>query len=535
MTSSKRKDLLAVCIDRCEKLVRDVESFHQLKRLHHHAQLFLASLRWMSRQLHLEGLHAFGSNPAKNPGLSLLAAYLYDLRKTCGYYGINAETEWRLDDKVRGSALDDLGNPFERVAWMLHHLGSTLREVFRDKEMNSQTRAQKLCQWVESMSDHWNFFRVELGAARGLAAAASAASVLRPAALTPISADGSEGLCSAKAALKQPEVHGTHVWDKMREQLAAEGISDEAIEGVADDLIACARSLVRGERPLGPDESDLTNHTSKNSNATENGEPESFSGVSDDPFNREVVSSKITTALDRLKLKNAFELYLPEVLVVAFEQETKKDCRNYRQVLDLIHKMACRCTDPVSPVRVLARLAKEIQVHTPAHIRETMSTQGHISNDTGIVSSAEEPVTGYLFNKCLEDWEHGKHGRNKISAENFALGVSRFIGELTKFGVFNAGHVHFFIREQWGSTLKRNQFMAVCKLLKMTGPMLDSQPNSGDMEDHFKRIRSLMAKKKTSDVMKALAQELISLRSSGWKLKGSGAMDQVEEAISKRA
>ena len=104
----------------------------------------------------------------------------------------------------------------------------------------------------------------------------------------------------------------------------------------------------------------------------------------------------------------------------------------------------------------------------------------------GIAQSDKEPVTGYLLRICLIDWDHGKLGNTKISVENFALGLSGFIGDLAKQGVFNEGHIHSFIRGQWGPTLKRNQFMAVYKLLRATGPMLDSQKDTSDMEDHFK-------------------------------------------------
>ncbi|KAK2597937.1 hypothetical protein N8I77_012689 [Diaporthe amygdali] len=528
MTPFVRTKPLNVCVTRCAELIHDLNGVHQFHDLQRQVKALLSSLLAMMRTVHANKLESFDSDPARSPGLSLLAAFLHELRKTCGFYGTGGETEWRLHDEDRAFVLDELSNPFDQVAKKLSHLARTLEALVEDEQVDLPMRLWELCEWGDSIFKHWDFFQGEFAAARGLAAAISAASEHRPTVQTPTIDDGSAGRSGDKTS-EECELQRSRAWNKIGEQLAEEGISDDAIEGVADDLKTCVRTLIRGEPlKLGQEKCDSSNSTAKKSQITASSKSNTVSDASEDLFDPEVVSSKVTAALDRIK--NDFDIYLPELLVVAFQQQTDKDSRNYRQVLDLIYKMACRCgTRP----RFYARLAKEIQTRTPNRFQKII-TKGYTRNKAEDAQSDEEPVTGYLFNKCLADWDRGKHERNKISAETFALGLSRFIGELAKYGVFSAEHIHFYIRAQWGPTLKRNQFMAVCMLLKITGPMLDSLSDSSDMDDHFKRISHLINKKKTPDTMKALATELTSLRSSGWKSKESKVMDEVEEAIKKR-
>lgn len=528
MTPFVRTKPLNVCVTRCAELIHDLNGVHQFQGLQRQVKALLSSLLAMMRTVHANKLDSFDSDPARSPGLSLLAAFLNELRKTCGFYGTGAETEWKLHDEDRAFVLDELSNPFDQVAKKLSHLAQTLEAVVVDEEVDLQIRLWELCEWGDSIFKHWDFFQGEFEAARGLAAAISAASEHRPTVHTPIIDDSSTDRCGGKTS-EECKVQGPRAWTKIGEQLTKEGISDDAIEGVADDLKTYVRKLVRGEPlKLGQEKCDSSNSNAKESKITASSKSNTVSDASKDLFDPEVVSSKVTAALDRIK--NDFDIYLPELLVVAFQQQTDKDSRNYRHVLDLIYKMACRCS---GRPRLYARLAKEIQTRTPNRFRRII-TEEFTRNNAGDAQSDEEPVTGYLFNKCLEDWLHGKHESKKISTETFALGLSRFIGELAKYGVFNAEHMHVYIRAQWGATLKRNQFMAVCMLLKITGPMLDSLSDSSDMDDHFKRISHLVNKKKTSDIIKSLATELTSLRSSGWKSKESKVMDEVEEAIKKR-
>ncbi|KAH8776634.1 hypothetical protein F5883DRAFT_518503 [Diaporthe sp. PMI_573] len=500
----------------------------------------------MLRAVHPNELDEHEPDPTYSPGLSLLAAYLHELEKTCGYYGTCAETEWKLSDEERAFVLGEISNPFNRLAGVLSHLAQELQALIEDGQTDYHTRIQKLCEWAESMFEGWNFFRGEFEAARTLAAAMSPASEGQSTTETFTTADECGNICSDKA-IHSPGPQKISVWSQIGGQLAQEGIEDDAIKKVANDLKNCVRSLVRGERPrFGPDEDQLVDQTSKKTKKSASGkltnsgapaEPSAktiatpagvklnaVSTVSEDWFNRDIVSSKVTTALD--KIKNNFDIYLPELLVVAFKQKTDNDCKNFRQALDLIKAMACHDN---SRARLHARLAKEIQARTPAKIRDIIA-----SKQRGTRFDGEGPVTGYLLDMCSRDWEDGKHERNDISVENFALGLSRFIGELAKFGVFYAEHVHTFIRAQWGPTLNRNQFMAMYKLLRTTGPMLDSKSDTSDMDDHFKRIAGLVNKKKTPEPVKELGQELLSLRSSGWKSKQTKVMDQVEEAIRKK-
>lgn len=553
MASSVRTKPLTLCISRCAELIHDLNDVPHFQGLQQQVKALLSSLLSMMRAAHPDRLDNLQSDPSYSPGLSLLAAYLCELGKTCGYYGTGTGSERQLSEKDRAFVLDEIDNPFDRLSIKLSCLAQTLQELVDDEQIDYETKMERLCEWTESIFTHWNFFQGEFEAARTLAAATSSASEDRSAARSTTTNDDSVYLSSAGTPqMSKPQK--TSIWDKIGEYLAEEGIQDDAIENVARDLRACARNLVRGERPkfrpvlprIGTDIRQSTEVASKKANIPASDILKNLSGASVEPsskktktptsakpkaaitaledwFNRDFVSSKMIAALD--KIKTDFTTYLPEICVVAFKQETEKDTRNYCQALDLIYTMACRDT---SRSKIHARLAKELQAKTPAQIRSLMA-----SKEIGIAQSDKEPVTGYLLCKCSEDWYHGKHGNNKISVENFALGLSDFIGDLAKQGVFNAEHVHSFVRVQWGPTLKRNQFMAVYKLLRATGPMLDSQKDTSDMEDHFKRIAGLRDKKKTPGIVKELAQELASLRSSGWK-KQTKVMNQVEEAIRKK-
>lgn len=554
MASLVRTKPLSLCISRCAELIHDLNDVPQFQGLQRQVKALLSSFLSMMRTVHPNRLDKLQSDPSYSPGLTLLAAYLGELGKTCGYYGTGAGSEWQLSDKDRAFVLDEIDNPFDKLSTKLSCLAQTLQELVDDEQIDYETKMEKLCEWAESSFTHWSFFQGEFEAARTLAAATSSASEDRSAARS-ITADDDSVYPSSAKIPQMPKRQKTSIWDKIGEHLAEEGIQgDDAIENLARDLRACARNLVRGERPKckpvlprsGTDNRQSIEIASKKANIPASDEPKTPSSASFEPsskkaktttsakpkaaiaaledwFNRDFVSSKMTAALD--KIKTDFTTYLPEICVVAFKQETEEDTRNYCQALDLIYTMACRDT---SRSKLHARLAKELQAKTPAQIRNLMA-----SKEIGIAQSDKEPVTGYLLRKCLIDWDHGKLGNTKISVENFALGLSGFIGDLAKQGVFNEGHIHSFIRGQWGPTLKRNQFMAVYKLLRATGPMLDSQKDTSDMEDHFKRISGLRDKKKTPEVVKELAQELTSLRSSGWK-KQTKVVNQVEEAIRKK-
>lgn len=547
MAPSIRIKPLTVCISRCTELIHDLTGIPQFHGLQQQAKALLSALLSMMRTVHPKNLDPLQSDPSYNPGLSLLAAYLHKLGKICGHYGTGAETEWQLSDKDRAFILDEVENPFERLGEMLSYLAQTLQALIEDPQTDYETRMEKLCNWAESTFEDWDFFQGEFEAARALAAATSTARESHSTAGTPTTADESFETCCDKVPQKQ-EPQTASVWDKIGEQLAREGIQDDAIEKVANDLKVCVRSLVRGELPsFGPTEHESadptanntkistsdnpkasggspTEHSTKKSKTKPSAKPTIASAPSEDWFDRDVVSSKVAAAL--AKIKAEYDICLAEISVVALKQETDEDARNYRQALDVIYTIACRDT---SRSRLHARVAKDLQAKTPARIRNAM-----VSKEAGTVKSGERPVTGYLLEKCSADWVHGKNGSSKISVENFAFGLSGFIGDLAKFGVFSAAQVHSFIRAQLAETPKRNQFMAVYKLLKATGPMLDSQSDKSDMEEHFKQISSLRDKKKHPEIVKELAQELSSLRHAGWKNKQTKVMDQVEEAMRKK-
>jgi hypothetical protein len=485
---------LSVCLTRCAELIHNLDGILQFQDLQQQIKALLSSLLSMLRTVDPSELDQHEPDPTYSPGLSLLAAYLHELDKTCGYYGTCVETEWQLSDEHRAFVLAEMNNPFNRIAGVLSQLARILQADIDDRQTDYHTKMHKLRDWSEGMFFGWHFFRGEIEAARMLAAAMPSRSRGQPTTENLTTTDGHGDVRSDKVLQDlHPESRKTSAWDQIGGQLAEEGIEDDAIKKVADDLKECARRLIRNERlKLGPAERQVADSSSKTSKTSATytslsssisaeqvageriealsnvNKRKAISAASENWFDCDFVSSKITASLD--KIKSNFDLYLPEILVVTFKQESEKDSRNYRRALDLVYWIACRDT---ARSRVHARVAKEIQVRTPAKIREIMITK---EDDT--VQSNEGPVTGYLLKKCSADWDHGKNGGTRASMEIFALGLSRFIGELAKFGLFTHSHVHSFIRAQWGPTLNRNQFIAVYKLLRTTGPMLDAMCGS---------------------------------------------------------
>ncbi|KAG6361789.1 hypothetical protein INS49_010018 [Diaporthe citri] len=479
----------------------------------------------MNRVLRPHDSDSFEFDPTKHPGLSLLAAYLFNLRNTCGYYGINDKTTWRLNDKQRDSALNAINNPFERLAEKLSCFTQQLRLILADKNMDGQERAQNLCEWAESMIEHWGFFKRELGAARGLAAAASAASESRHPNLAMTMPDTSANSCNCKMESCH-ELEKAQIWDSIRDKLAAEGVGDDAVVKIADDLKAFVRDLVRGQRPeIAPNEAESSCHAVNTSDITASEELGEVRHFSKDLLDPKAISSKVTAALDRITTD--FHQVANEVLAVVLQDG--EDTKIFRQVLDVIYFTACRDT---TRAKVLAKLAKHVQDRATPHIRELMMSKkwAKVKAEGGDSTNAPGPVTSWYLGKCKRTWATGKIGSSKLSAEDFAFGLPRFIGELAKSGVFQGYHVHIYIRDKWKPMMERDEFVAVYQLLKITGRMCEGKK----MRACFENIESLIKKEDTPSCIKALAEELHNLRESGWKSKESEVIDQVEEEMRKK-
>lgn len=524
MAPAIEEGLLKVCMLRCAGLKSDLKSVPQLKNLRQQNKALHASLRKMNKALRPQDSDSFDFDAAKHPGLSLLAAYLFNLRNTCGYYGINDKTTWRLKGEQRDSALNSINNPFERLAEKLSCFARQLRVILADKDTDCNERAENLCEWAESMIEHWDFFKREFGAARGVAAAASAMSGSRHCSLAMTVPESSANLCNCKLESYQ-ELERAQVWDIIRDKLAADGVGDDAVVKIADDLKAFVRDLVRGQRPeVAPKEiqssSDVVN-TSEITASEELGEVHHFSKDLLDP---ETIASKVTSALDRITTN--FHQVANEVLTVVFQEG--EDTKIFRRVLDVIFFTACRDT---TRAKVLAKLAKHIQDRATPHIRELMMSKkwAKVKAEGGDSTNAPGPVTSWYLGKCKRTWETGKIGSHKLSAEDFAFGLPRFIGELVKSGIFEHFRVHAYVRDKWNPKMERDEFVAVYQLLKTTGRMCEGRK----MRACFKNIESLIEKEDTPSCVKALAQELHNLRESGWKSKESEVIDQVEEEMRK--
>lgn len=517
--------MVKVCMSRCAGLKSDLKSVPRLENLRRQIKALRSSLRKMNKLSRPYDSDSFEFDPTKHPGLSLLAVYLFNLRNTCGYYGMNDKTTWRLNGEQRDSALNAVDNPFERLTEKLSCFTQQLRVILANRDTNSRERAQSLCEWAESMIEHWSFFKREFGAARGLAAAASAASESRHCNLAMTMPETSANLCNCKMEIYH-ELEKAQVWDSIRDKLAADGVGDDAIVKIADDLKVFVRDLVQGQHPeVAPNEVESSCHTVNTSEITASEELDEVRPFSEDLLDTEAISSKIRAALDRITTD--FRQASNEVLTVALQEG--KDTKIFRQVLDVIYFTACRDT---ARAKVLAKLAKHIQDRATPHIRELMTSKkwAKVKAEGGDSTNAPGPVTSWYLGKCKRTWTTGKIGGKKLSAEDFAFGLPRFIGELVKSGVFKDFHIHIYIRDKWSPTMERDEFVAVYQLLKTTGRMCEGRK----MRACFRNIESLIEKEDTPSCIKALAQELHSLRESNWKSQESEVIDHVEEEMRKK-
>lgn len=528
MASLAEQNLLQVCRMRCSGLMSDIKSDPQLEKLHRQTKALRTSLRRMRKALHPYGFDSSDFNPTKHPGLSLLTSYLYNLRQTCGYYGFNAKTEWKLSSEQRASVLNESNNPFERLTAKLSLFALELKMIAIDNDMDGHKMAQGLCEWAESMIEHWDFFKGEFGAAQGLAAAIAATSKPGLSHFGTTIPGRPAGLHICKMA-SYHELERGQVWDSIRDELAGEGIGDDAIAKVAEDLEACVRDLVRAQRPeISPNEHGLTDHAVNTSESVANEELSGLRFCSETPLDRDAISSKVTAALNRINTE--FHQVANEVVTIVLRKCEDNDTKAFRLVLDLIYRTACGDT---TRSKKLARLAKHVQDNATPHIRELMTGKkaaGKRAKSGDSVRSPGPVVTGWLLGRCREAWTKGKNGSNMLSAEERAFGLPRFIGELQKAGVFAPFNVYNCIRSNWNSTMERDEFVAVYQLLRTTGGMGEGK----QMNACFQNITNLIENDDTPEIVKELAQELSSLRSSGWKKKQTEVMDRVEEAIRKK-
>lgn len=521
MTSPSEQNLLLVCKIRCAGLMSDVKSAPRLQDLHRQTKALRGSLRKMTKALRPYKFDSSNLNPTKHPGLSLLASYLFNLRETCGYYGFNTKTEWKLNSEQRASALDHSSNPFARLTKKLSVLAQELKVVASKKHTDSQKLAQDLCEWAESMIDHWDFFKREFGAARGLAAAISATSESRepnPFMTIP----GCSAYFHNLQTASDNDIERGQVWDSIGDELAAEGIGDDAIATIAEDLKAYVRDLVQGQRPeVSLTEHESNNHAVQASESVSSEELNALQASSEALLDRGAITSKVKAALNRINTE--FNQVANEVLAVALQKDEENETKTFRLVLDLIYNTACRDT---ARSKALAKLAKHVQKKTTPHIRELMTSKKAASPkaQSGGSTKVPGPVTSWLLGRCREAWTKGKNGSKKFSAEEAAFGLPHFIGELVKAGVLSHYHVHSCIRSKWNATMERDEFVAVYQLLKSAGGICEGKR----MDACFKDIASLIENDDTPSDIKALAQELENLRKSKWKSKESEVIDEIQ-------
>jgi hypothetical protein len=105
----------------------------------------------MNKALRPCDFSSFESDPTKHPGLSLLAVYLFNLRKTLGYYGVNDAATWQLNSEQRDSVFNATNKPFEQFAERLSRIARELSMAADDKHTDGQEKAENLYKWARAL------------------------------------------------------------------------------------------------------------------------------------------------------------------------------------------------------------------------------------------------------------------------------------------------------------------------------------------------------------------------------------------------
>lgn len=444
--------------------------------------------------------------------------FVYDLyRRSSG---------WMLNSKEadRALVLDVASNPFDGICEILSYLTYILpcwSAVVRE----GQECFQAWEEWIKAASDNVYELERRIDIARELAWTNIFANEL-------LKSKKSFQMTSCNNIVDSPHngdfigvpVSRSHgVWERLRQDLATEGILDDTIEKLEDRLKDFVRNLVQENisnwEPLFQDTAsdDPTPETSTNFEA----------GVgfdaSENHLDIVVVHREIQEKLDILLPAN-YDSIAPEIMEVALGS-----AKALKQTLRVMYESACR--DPCRAA-IYARFAKYLQSHTPPEIHESMPSQW-----AGKSGSYKGPVSSYFWQRCWGDWRHGKNGSMQIDLAHFALGLSSFIGQMVKYRMFDIHQVHLLLRRLLGSEspVGMAEFVAVYQLLRIVGATIEGgKRTSEEMSGHFERIDARVSAPGVPRDIKILGKELKDMRKCGWKaLKTRAESKALDRAVSK--
>ena len=509
------------CLLRCLKIMYDLISIPQLSTLQSNVKDFLSAVLYILRAIDREPAVLDNISVERRDGARRVfkncATCLEELDSVCYLFKECSIHGWKLDDDETGRALfiDLETSPISDIGGILSYLGYTLPGWLEDGLIN-QKQVGTWDDWAKSMADNMDEFQLRIDIARELARINLSTTSLQQN-LTPVTtALPADALNSSHdGGIETAPYHGDNqVWARIGEDLAAEGVFGATIERIEDRLKDCVRRLARGRIP----------HWKPSDYSAADGTRTSTNGESvDEP----VTLSQAVEVVGRLR-PEIYDSVAPGIFKIAV-----RSVKAFRKVLGALYDSACRDPDRAA---VHARLAKSLQTRSTGKIRKRMPSSRTVWN--GETRTEKGPVTSYLWNRCWTDWNNGKHGRLQISAQNFALGLSSFIGQLVKHKMFYIYHAHILLDRllQPAPPVGRVQFVALYHLLRTVGCIIEGSTRiSEEMSAHFERIDAIIDSNDVAYDIFVLGMGVRGMRLRGWKAEkrrdGSAALERVLESF----
>lgn len=275
----------------------------------------------------------------------------------------------------------------------------------------------------------------------------------------------------------------------------------------------------------------------------------------------DMVNRKVKALLNKLTLEK-FDSISTQILEWANKSVDETDGQTLRIVIALVFEKA---TDEAAWSELYATLCRKIMEKLDPNIQ-----------DENIKTNDDKPVMGghlfrkYLVNRCQEDFERGwaqrestaaaakskeaeDNAKKAINEKNSAdakdaeargeksqekdtemlsdeyyeaqkakrrgLGLVRFIGELFKFQMLTEKIMHLCIQRLLSNaqTPEEEEVESLCKLMTTIGKLLDEGRSRSYVDVYFQRMGEMMNHGAISQRMKFMLQDIIELRSHGWK------------------
>ncbi|KUI73126.1 Eukaryotic translation initiation factor 4 gamma [Cytospora mali] len=513
MASALNATELTSCRLRCLELLDNLNSAAPLPSdLQPNVWNILCAFNYIKKKLHYRP--AVIENFSGEQRESLLSIFktcstgLDELQNLCNLYRECTPAGWKLNNKEAEQALhlDVATNPFRGIGEIISCIAYIIPRLLDNKNTDEE-HPQAWDDLTKSISDNINELRRIIDIVGELARVNLFATQIYQqshALKTAPATDKAD--CHCNGRIKSVRHGDDEAWTRLREDLAAEGIFNGAIEGIEDHLKDCVRNLVQGKtpywEPLGHSTTSksISGDNPASSTATIS-EVDSSPNAMGGSLNAEVVIQHVEAEFAKM-LPGNYDEVAPEIIETALHSE-----KAFRQVLRIMVDSACG--DP-SRAAIYARFAKNLQKSMPSN---TKYWGGQVQNGQG-------PVTEYLWNICCVQWNNGKHNRPQINAEHFALGLSCFMGELFKHKVIKTHYVHSLLRKLLKSDppVGMTQFVALYQFLRIVGCQIEGGSRiSEDMTAHFERIDAIINSVGTSKQLRTLGLEMKDMRKHGWK------------------